>query len=96
MHHCERLGRDPSAIQRSAVALLFLCDDEASAAKLRERGMPRPSLIGTVSQLQEQMAAFVEMGVDEVIIPDFNLGEPSARDDMLDRFLTEVAAPFRN
>ncbi len=93
--HCERLGRDPGAIQRSSVALLFLCDDDASAAALRERNMPRPSLIGTVSQLQDQMAAFVEMGVDEVIVPDFNLGEPAARDEILDRFLTEVAAPFR-
>ena len=94
--HCERLGRDPSAIQRSAVALLFLCDDEASAAKLRDKGIGRPSLIGTPSQLQEQMAAFAAMGVDEVIIPDFNLGEPAARDETLDRFLAEVAAPFRN
>ena len=94
--HCERLGRDPKAVQRSAVALLFLCDDEASAAALRERGIPRPALIGTSQQLQEQMAAFVEMGVDEVIIPDFNLGEPQARDELLDRFLVEVAAPFRD
>ncbi len=94
--HCERLARDPKAIQRSAVALLFLCDDEASATALRERGIPRPALIGTAPQLQEQMAAFVEMGVDEVIIPDFNLGEPPARDELLDRFLAEVAAPFRD
>lgn len=94
--HCERIGRDPKAVQRSAVALLFLCDDEASAAALRERGFPRPALIGTSRQLQEQMAAFVDMGVDEVIIPDFNLGEPQARDELLDRFLAEVAAPFRD
>lgn len=94
--HCERLGRDPSAIQRSAVALLFLCDDEASAAALRDRDIPRPSLIGTPDQLQEQLAAFVDLGVDEVIVPDFNLGAPEARNDVLDRFLAEVAAPFRN
>jgi F420-dependent oxidoreductase-like protein len=94
--HCERLGRDPSAIQRSAVALLFLCDDEASAAALRERNIPRPALIGTAPQLQEQLAAFAETGVDEVIVPDFNLGAPEARDEILDRFLAEVAAPFRD
>jgi len=94
--HCDRVDRDPSAIQRSAVALLFLCDDEASADALREKGIGRPALIGTASQLQEQMAAFSEMGVDEVIIPDFNLGSPEARNETLDRFLSEVAAPFRN
>ena len=94
--HCDRLGRDPSTIERSAVALLFLCDDEAMASKIRERGLPRPALVGTASQLQDQMATFAEAGVDEVIVPDFNLGDPAARNEVLDRFLAEVAAPFRD
>lgn len=94
--HCDRLGRDPATIQRSAVALLFLCEDEAAAAALRARDMPRPSLIGTASQLADQLQAFADMGVDEVIVPDFNLGQASARNDVLDRFLGEVAAPFRS
>ncbi|MDH3682583.1 MAG: hypothetical protein OEV40_21830, partial [Acidimicrobiia bacterium] len=66
-----------------------------SATKLRDRGIERATLIGTVDQLQEQLGAFAEIGVDEVIIPDFNLGEPAKRNDIADRFLTEVAAPFR-
>lgn len=94
--HCDGCERDPAEIERSAAALLFLCDDEATAAKLRDRDIERPSLIGTVDQLQEQLAAFVAIGVDEVIIPDFNLGEPARRNDIADRFLTEVAAPFRS
>ncbi len=94
--HCETLGRDPREIQRSAAALLFLCEDEARADELRARGIERPSLIGTVDQLGEQVAAFAETGLDELIIPDFNLGTGAKRDDVLDRFLTEVAAPFRN
>jgi F420-dependent oxidoreductase-like protein len=93
--HCEREGRDPGAVQRSAVALLFLCDTEADAASRRQGPLPRPSLVGTVGQLQEQLAAFVELGVDEVIVPDFNLGPPDRKDDVADRFLDEVAAPFR-
>lgn len=92
--HCETQGRDPKEVQRSAVGLLFLCDTEEQAAKLRAQDIGRPSFIGTVPQLQEQMATFAEMGVDEVIIPDFNLGDE--RDEIADRFLTEVAAPFRN
>lgn len=94
--HCERLGRDPSEIQRSAVALLFLCDTEAQAEELRGRGIERPCLIGTPDQLQEQLAAFAEAGVDEFIVPDFNLGGPDRKDGTADRFLAEVAAPFRN
>ncbi len=94
--HCARVGRDPSAIERSAVALLFLCDTEAEAQKIRDRGIERPCLIGTPAQLQEQLANFAEMGVDEVIVPDFNLGDPDRKDSIADRFLAEVAAPFRD
>ncbi len=93
--HCERLDRDPAAIERSAVALLFLTDSEADAAAIRERGLPRPSMVGTPAQLRDQMAAYAEAGVDEVIVPDFTLGEGAAKDEVLDRFLVEVAADFR-
>ena len=93
--HCDAVGRDPKEIERSAVALLFLVDDEARAADLRSRGIERPSLIGTPPQLQEQIGALAEIGVDEVIIPDFNLGDEARRNDTADRFLEEVAAPFR-
>jgi alkanesulfonate monooxygenase SsuD/methylene tetrahydromethanopterin reductase-like flavin-dependent oxidoreductase (luciferase family) len=94
--HCERLGRDPATIARSAQALLFLCDDDAQAAKLRERPIGRPTLIGTPAQLQDQLQGYVDAGVDELIVPDFTLGEPAAKDDVLDRFLAEAAAPFRS
>jgi F420-dependent oxidoreductase-like protein len=94
--HCEREGRDPASVERSAVALLFLCDSEADAERWRRADIGRPSLIGTPSQLQDQLAAFAELGVDEVIVPDFNLGQPDRKDDIADRFLTEVAAPFRS
>ena len=94
--HCEALGREPSAVQRSAVALLFLVDDEARADDLRSRDIGRPCLIGTPAQVASQLAAFAEMGVDEVIVPDFNLGDGPAADEIADRFLAEVAAPFRD
>lgn len=94
--HCAAVGRDPGEVERSAVAMLFLCDDEADVTKLRGRELPRPSLIGTVGQLQEILGEFAEAGVDEVIIPDFNLGEASRRFETAERFLTEVAAPFRS
>lgn len=90
--HCERIDRDPHEIERSAVALLFLCDNEAQADKLRGREIGRPSLVGTVSQLQDQLSEFAELGVGEVIVPDFNLGDN--RYEIADRFITEVAAPF--
>ena len=93
---CEEVGRDPQEIQRSAVALLFLCETEAQADKLRAEGIERPSLIGTPPQLREQLAAFADLGVNEVVVPDWNLGGGPKQDELLDQFLAEVAAPFRS
>lgn len=94
--HCERLDRDPADVQRSSVALVFLCDTEADAAALKERPLGRPTVIGTAAQLQDEMAAYVAAGVDEFIVPDFTLGTGAKKDETLDRFLAEVAAPFRD
>ncbi|MEZ5227599.1 MAG: TIGR03560 family F420-dependent LLM class oxidoreductase [Acidimicrobiales bacterium] len=94
--HCERLDRDPASVQRSSVALVFLTDTEEEAAKLLANPMQRASVIGTAAQLQEQMAAYVEAGVNEFIVPDFTLGTGNKKDELLDRFLAEVAAPFRD
>ncbi len=94
--HCVALDRDPATVQRSAVALLFMHSDAAASAEQRSQTMPRPSMIGTPSELVDIMAAYAEAGVDEVIIPDFTLGTGAPRDEILDQFLAEVAAPFRN
>lgn len=93
--HCDDLGRDPSEIRRTCQALLFHTDDEASAAKLRERGIGMPSLIGTSEQLVETVAAYRDAGVDELIVPDFTLAPGAAKLEALDRFRVEVASRFR-
>ncbi len=93
--HCAKIDRDPAEIKRSSVALLHLCQTEAEAAKLRAEEPTQASLIGTASELQGQMQAYKEAGVDEVIIPDFTLGNGQQKDEILDQFITEVAAPFR-
>ncbi|MEL7208778.1 MAG: hypothetical protein AAGK32_11215, partial [Actinomycetota bacterium] len=81
-------------VRRTAVFLLFLCDTEDRARELRERGIPRPCLIGTPEQLVEQVGQFAEIGVDELIVPDFNLGDADRRLETADRFMAEVAAAF--
>lgn len=93
--HCQAIGRDPSEVQRSAVALLFINDEQAANDKLRNMGIERPCVIGTVGEVGEQMAGFVAAGVDEFIVPGFNFRSRSEREDTLDRFITEVAPAFR-
>ncbi|GAC1534126.1 MAG: LLM class flavin-dependent oxidoreductase [Acidimicrobiales bacterium] len=92
--HCEQIGRDPSTISRSAQALLFLSTDEAWLEERRKAPSPMPTMIGNVQQVVEQVGAYRDAGVDELIIPDFTLGSPARSRDTLDLFLTEVASNF--
>lgn len=92
--HCEDLGRDPAAITRSAQGLLFLFDDAEESAKMRARDLGRPMLVGTPSELVEVVASYREAGVDELIIPDFNLPQGAQKREIMDTLIEEVFPAF--
>ena len=89
--HCADLGRDPKAIRRTAVALLFMSDDEKYLEQMRSADIAMPTVIGTPEEVRETLDAYASIGVDEFIVPDFNLGERAQKVETLDRFITEVA-----
>lgn len=89
--HCARIGRDPKTIQRSAVALLFMSDDQAYLNKMRDAKLAQAAIIGTVDEVRETVARYTAIGVDELIVPDFTLGPMAQKLATLDRFMTEVA-----
>ncbi len=93
--YCAEIGRPARAIQRSAVALLFLSDDRAFVEKMRSRPIGRPTIIGNADEVREIVRAYREAGVDELIVPDFTLGPRDQKLATLDRFIREVAAPNR-
>ena len=73
--HCTELGRDPKEIQRSAVALLFMSEDEnAFLARGKAAAAERPAIVGTPDEVRDIVQAYAEAGVDELIVPDFTLG----------------------
>jgi F420-dependent oxidoreductase-like protein len=88
--HCEDLGRDPSEIQVSTQALLFLSTDEAWLADKRGSG-----IVGTPAEVIDIVGAYRDAGCDELIIPDFTLGPMERRKETCDLFIGEVAAHFR-
>jgi F420-dependent oxidoreductase-like protein len=92
--HCADVGRDPATIRHSANALLFLSEDESWLAPRRDRDVGRPTIVGTPAEVIDIVAAYAEAGVDELIIPDFNLGPPSRRRDTMELFMNEVASRF--
>jgi alkanesulfonate monooxygenase SsuD/methylene tetrahydromethanopterin reductase-like flavin-dependent oxidoreductase (luciferase family) len=93
--HCDDVRRDPSEIRRSTQALVRFVDDPAEAERLRAEDHDRPMLIGSSAEIVDQVGAYVDAGLDELIVPDWFSPDAETSRTFLDRFHTEVAAAFR-
>lgn len=91
---CERIGRDPASIARSTQALVLLTDDDEAARRFLDAVAPRAAYAGPVAGFAELVAAWREVGVDEVIVPDAALGSGARRLDAMDA-IAEAVAPLR-
>lgn len=92
--YCRDIGRDPKSIAHSAQGMLVLTDDAAVVERMKAAG--RPIIGGTGPQVRALVEQYAEAGVDELIIPDFNLGRTVAdKTAVMDRFANEVMAHFR-
>jgi alkanesulfonate monooxygenase SsuD/methylene tetrahydromethanopterin reductase-like flavin-dependent oxidoreductase (luciferase family) len=85
---CEAIGRDPGEVVRSCQALVFVTDGAASARDLVEAVSPRAAVAGPPEAFGEAVAAWAEVGVGEVIVPDFTLGRGPERLERMDALLT--------
>lgn len=88
--HCAAIGRDPAEIQRSAVALLFMSDDNAFLENMRKTTMAQPSIIGTPNEVRDVIAQYEEAGVNEIIVPDFTMGGKLQKLATMDTFISQV------
>jgi probable F420-dependent oxidoreductase len=80
---CHEIGRDPATVRTSVNALVDL-DGSASPPG-------RAALFGSAQQLVDQFGQYAELGFDEFILPDWNLGEDRfERADKLARIKTDV------
>lgn len=91
---CEEIGRDPSEIRRSTQAMLFLSKDEEWLSRFRGGPPGRPMLVGTPAEVTEQVGAYRDAGVQEVIVPTFGMSLERAL-DTVGLFWNEVAQSFR-
>ena len=91
---CEQAGRDPAEIQRSAAVMVSLSDSRGDATEPGGRSDGRPLMAGSPEQIVEQVTEYAAAGTDELVIPDFNLGDEKAF-KVIERFPAEVAAAFR-
>ncbi|HVT68661.1 MAG TPA: LLM class flavin-dependent oxidoreductase [Trebonia sp.] len=78
---CEQTGRDPATIRTSANAMIELGGQPPSG-----RGIG-----GSAQQLVDQFGQYAELGFDEFILPDWNLGDDrSERADNVARIKADV------
>jgi alkanesulfonate monooxygenase SsuD/methylene tetrahydromethanopterin reductase-like flavin-dependent oxidoreductase (luciferase family) len=64
---CDKVGRDPATVWTSVNAFVGL-----------DAGTPPPgrtSVFGSAQQLADQFGRYAELGFDEFIMPDWNLGD---------------------
>ncbi|OUW33656.1 MAG: hypothetical protein CBD32_01730 [Actinobacteria bacterium TMED172] len=94
-NHCHELGRDPNTIQRSACALMFISDDASKLSRFREQDFGRATIIGTPSEVVEIVGEYADLGLDELIVPDFTFGPMERKKTSMDLFIEEVAPHFR-
>ncbi len=80
---CEKAGRDPATMWTSVNALVDLDGTTAPPG--------RAALSGSAQRLTDQFGQYAELGFDEFVLPDWNLGtDKSERADELARIKTEV------
>jgi alkanesulfonate monooxygenase SsuD/methylene tetrahydromethanopterin reductase-like flavin-dependent oxidoreductase (luciferase family) len=88
---CESVGRDPASMWTSVQALVMLSDDQDAIDAARATPFGSRMVAGTAAELTDVLGRYRELGVDEFIVPDFNLGAtPAARRESLEQLQSEV------
>jgi alkanesulfonate monooxygenase SsuD/methylene tetrahydromethanopterin reductase-like flavin-dependent oxidoreductase (luciferase family) len=78
MQACETVARDPDTIWTSAQTLMFITDSDEATKKALAAAPAGRAVAGTIPQLVEIVGQFADLGINELIIPDFSLGKERA------------------
>jgi F420-dependent oxidoreductase-like protein len=93
--HCERIGRDPKSVRRSAQTMLEIVvpgDTEAAERKATLEARGAHVIMGSAQEVLDEVAKYPEAGIDELLVPDSQLGTGNRRFDALERLREEVFA----
>ena len=69
-----------------------MSEDESFVKEMKGTDIGLPSIIGTPSEVKDIVADLEAAGVDELIVPDYSLGEGKQKLATLDTFIRVVAA----
>lgn len=88
---CESVGRDPAMMHTSVQALLSITTSDGETARIRSGAMGPRSLAGSSAEIVDTIGRYAELGFDEFIVPDWNLGDTAEqRRQSLARIRTEI------
>jgi len=88
---CAAVDVDPSSLHTSVQAMIFMTDDDEQIAKIEGGAMGERSIAGSNDRIVEQLGQLIELGFDEVIVPDFTLGAtPEERRSAYEVFTADV------
>lgn len=93
--HCERIGRDPKTVRRSAQTFLEVIapgDTEAVARKENFESRGLHVIMGSAQEVLDLVAQYPAAGIDEVLVPDHWFGAGAQRFETLERLREEVFA----
>ncbi|MFF0339892.1 TIGR03560 family F420-dependent LLM class oxidoreductase [Kribbella sp. NPDC004875] len=93
--HCEKIGRDPETVRRSAQAMIEVVapgDTEAIARKERLEARGGHVIMGSAQEVLDVIARYPAAGIDELLVPDAFLGTGQRRFEALERLREEVLA----
>ena len=72
-------------------ALVLLTDDAQKAAEFVEQARGRAAFAGPVDAFGDLIESWREDGADEIVVPDWHLGEGAEREESLGRILEVFA-----
>ena len=75
--------------------MFFLVDDQETIEKIRKVAPSDRSIIGSNDHIIDQIGQLIELGFDEIIVPELTLGnDPQSRIDSYEKIRTEILSCF--
>lgn len=92
---CESVNRPWNDIHKSVQSMFFLVDDQDTIEKIQKVAPSDRSIIGSNEYIIDQIGQLIELGFNEIIVPDFTLGKDSkSRLDSYEKMRSEILNHF--
>ena len=74
---------------------MFISEDEERLSRFRDQDFGRATIVGTPAEVIDIVGQYSQVGLDELIVPDFTFGPMERKKESMDLFIEQVAPEFR-